>query len=226
MLNGCSSGINTDQVGIVLQGPTIYADPVINCYRIARNVVWSTWEDEPETNIKAIKESGIKLNLIKKPVHTGYWNINLQCLSTYTGVLELAKDPYIKCFVKIRSDIVVDNIEKFIEEVRIATAKDPIAFLGYVTCEGGYLLDYIVGGSLSAMLAFWTPEIKSDSGYPAPEIWLQNRAFPVLREASPNEVFSNYFPFIKLNGYTLYFCKRYRTINEIAATDNRYIVKV
>lgn len=224
MVNDC--GINTNDVGIVLQGPTTYAESTLNCYRIARNVVWSTWEDEPAVNINAIKESGIKLNLTKKPAHTGYLNINLQCLSTYTGILELAKNPDIKYFVKIRSDFVMDNIETFLEEVKCATSKDPIAFLGYVNYEGGYLLDYIAAGSLSAMINFWTPEIKCDSGYPAPEIWLQNRAFPALRGADVNKVYSDYFPFIKLAGYTLYSIKWCKTINEIAANDNSYIVKV
>jgi len=225
MFSSGHTGINTDEVGIVLQGPTVYVEPVVQCYCRANNVLWSTWEDEPEANLKAIKESGIKLNLVKRPVHTGYWNINLQCLSTYTGILELAKDPNLKCFVKIRSDIVIDDIERFIEEVRSALSQNPIAFLGYVDYEGGYLLDYIVAGSLSAMLSFWTPEINSSSGYPAPEIWLQNRFFPLLRGANAIEVFSNHFPFIKLRGYTLYFHKRNTSINQIAASDKRYKVK-
>lgn len=225
MFNGCNSVINTAEVGIVLQGPTVYVEPMVECYRRANHVIWSTWEDEPEANIKAIKESGIKLNLVKKPVHTGYWNINLQCLSTYTGILELAKDPSLKYFVKIRSDIVVDDIERFIEEVRSVISQNPIAFLGYVDYEGGYLLDYIVAGSLSAMLTFWTPEIDSSSGYPAPEIWLQNRFFPLLSGANAIEVFSNHFPFIKLRGYTLYFHKRKISINQIVAADKRFIVK-
>ncbi|SDF43886.1 hypothetical protein [Sporomusa acidovorans] len=225
MIAGGSKNIKTDEIGIVIQGPTAYVDPVVQCYSRANHVLWSTWEDEPEANFRVIKDSGMKLNLTPKPAFTGYWNINLQCLSTYTGILELAKDPRLKYFVKIRSDIVVDNIENFIEEVKIALAETPIAFLGYIEDEGGYLLDYIVAGSLSAMLTFWTPEIKSDSGFPAPEIWLQNRAFPLLREGNAIDAFRNYFPYIKLKGYTLYFYKKNRSINEIAASDGRYKVK-
>lgn len=225
MAIGSSLGINTDEVGFVLQGPTVYVEPVVECYCKAKNVIWSTWDDEPEANFKIIKESGIKLNLVRKPVHTGYCNINLQCLSTYTGVLELAKDPEIKYFVKVRSDIVIDETTKFKEAVKNALAKDPIAFLGYIDHLGGYVLDYIVAGALTPMLNFWSPELRSDSGYPSAEIWLQNRAFPQLREANAIEMFNHHFPFIKLQGCKFYSLKWQIYLNKLIETDKRYVMK-
>lgn len=51
MAFGSNLGINTDEVGIVLQGPIVYLEPVVECYRKANHVIWSTWEDEPEANI-------------------------------------------------------------------------------------------------------------------------------------------------------------------------------
>ena len=45
--------------GIVIQGSTGYVDEVIDLYKDIPNVVFSTWEDEPEENIQLIKSKGI-----------------------------------------------------------------------------------------------------------------------------------------------------------------------
>jgi hypothetical protein len=42
--------------GIVIQGPTTYYKETIEKYKNISNVVWSTWEDEPVTNLNYIKE--------------------------------------------------------------------------------------------------------------------------------------------------------------------------
>ena len=41
--------------GVVIQGSTGYVNEVIDLYEGIPNVVFSTWEDEPEENIQLIK---------------------------------------------------------------------------------------------------------------------------------------------------------------------------
>ena len=43
--------------GIVIQGPTNYYKQIIPIYENIPNVVWSTWDGEPEENILFIKNA-------------------------------------------------------------------------------------------------------------------------------------------------------------------------
>lgn len=72
--------------GIVIQGSTGYVNEVIDLYKGIPNVVFSTWEDEPEENIQLIKSKGIDVIQSPKPSIAGKFNINLQALSTFAGV--------------------------------------------------------------------------------------------------------------------------------------------
>lgn len=71
--------------GVVIQGPTNYCVQVAHLYQHIPNVVWSTWEDEPNDNIEYIQKF-IPVVTNPKPDFSGYLNVNMQTVSTIGGV--------------------------------------------------------------------------------------------------------------------------------------------
>jgi hypothetical protein len=61
--------------GIVIQGPTNYCREIIECYENIPNIVFSTWDDEPQENIEYIKSKGVDIIQSTKPTFSGYLNI-------------------------------------------------------------------------------------------------------------------------------------------------------
>jgi hypothetical protein len=90
--------------GIVIQGPTYYVNEILQIYKDVKNVVWSTWDDEPQENLNMIESSNIVLITSPKPIFPGYLNINLQTLSTIKGINYLESKKIVE-ILKIRSDI-------------------------------------------------------------------------------------------------------------------------
>ncbi len=93
--------------GIIIQGPTKYANEVAHLYEGIPNVVWSTWEGE---DIELIKSKGIETIQSQPPLTPGYLNINYQTVSTYAGIKYL-KDKGITEALKIRGDLKPNNIK-------------------------------------------------------------------------------------------------------------------
>jgi len=92
--------------GIIIQGPTDYASHVVDSYEGINNIVWSTWIDEPLSNIELIKSKGIEVVQIDKPTVTGYINVNFQTLSTYVEGL------------KVRGDMKINNPKLLLELIK------------------------------------------------------------------------------------------------------------
>jgi hypothetical protein len=110
--------------GIVIQGPTNYCKEIIDCYVNIPNVVFSTWDDEPQENIDFIKLKGIDVIQSSKPTFPGYLNINYQTLSTFAGIQYL-KDKGITEVLKIRGDLQPNNIKLLLELLQ----NKPLSFL-------------------------------------------------------------------------------------------------
>jgi hypothetical protein len=137
-------------IAFILQGPTTYYKEIIKSYTGVDNVVWSTWDDEPISNLKFIELSTIKLVISKKPTNTGFMNANLQAISVEEGVKYFDKIPKIKYFVKIRADIIISPLSIFhrrvLEHVSLNNFNGLI-FIGYCRYkQSNYFLDYIVMG--------------------------------------------------------------------------------
>ena len=74
------------EVGFVIQGPTTFCREVVACYSELPYLVWSTWEDEPSNNLTFI-QTNMDLLVNEIPViGGGFWNIHMQCISTYEGI--------------------------------------------------------------------------------------------------------------------------------------------
>jgi hypothetical protein len=163
-------------VGIVIQGPLTYAQKIAVCYSKFRNVVISTWDDESPVMISHFKKRGYQVLLSKKPLNTGHWNINLQCESVVRGMKFFESNPEIKYIIKIRSDILLTNLDELIR--RMENGKIEIATCGYsFNCSYNefHIHDFIVLGTVPAMKKFWTHEHLDTNGQPYPERWLQNK---------------------------------------------------
>ena len=98
--------------GIVIQGPTTYYKEIINKYKDIPNIVWSTWEDEPIENLNYI-EKHIPLILNKKPNINGYLNINLQNITTLSGISYLINQG-VEEILKLRGDIIISDPNKLL----------------------------------------------------------------------------------------------------------------
>lgn len=173
-------------VSVIIQGPTNYCREILPAYRDYPHVIWSTWEDEPKENLDLIRMSGITVNLVSKPINSGFWNINLQCKSTYEGLLtekEVFNNQY--C-LKVRSDFYISNVELLCK--RFIEAGQDLNFLGWANLEDGFVLDYIVFGRYENMTRFWGHIDCSENGKPYPEMFLMRAYYQeedVLRNLKP-----------------------------------------
>lgn len=201
------------KIGIIIQGPTTHVDKMISTYFGYKHVLWSTWKSEPKENLNKIRQSKIKLLTNNLPKHAGVGHVNYQCLSTYNGIKELAKNKNIQIFVKCRQDLVVDNLQQFTRNIECSLAKHQISFLSAHKLKGGYLQDYIVAGGKEQMLKYWKPELNRDSGLPSPERWLQARYFKKSANQKWNEFHKN-LAFISLENIKIYSLKWNFCINE------------
>lgn len=110
--------------GIVIQGPTNYCREIIECYENIPNVVFSTWDDEPQENIEYIKSKGIDIIQSSKPTFGGYLNINFQTLSTFAG-LEYLESKGVTEVLKIRGDLKPNNVKLLLDILK----NKPLSFL-------------------------------------------------------------------------------------------------
>jgi hypothetical protein len=103
--------------GVVIQGSTGYVNEVIDLYIDIPNVVFSTWENEPEENIQLIKSKGIEVIQTPKPLVSGTFNINLQALSTFAGIQYL-KNKGVTEILKIRNDLKPNNVKLLLDVLK------------------------------------------------------------------------------------------------------------
>ena len=101
---------NIKDVGIVIQGPTEHQEKILENIDPNFSYIWSTWDDEPIDNIKAIGKK-IPILLNEKPSFNGFRNINMQCVSSLNGIQALKTN----WIVKVRSDLLWTNQKGVIE---------------------------------------------------------------------------------------------------------------
>lgn len=167
--------MKNNDFSIIIQGPTLYYKEIIDSYKNLYNVLWCTWDDEPLEVITSIKKAGIFVHLISKPQNTGYRNINLQCKSTYEGLIKSKEIYNTKFYLKIRSDFIITNVNLLLKRLCINYQK--INFLGWANMHQGFFLDYIVFGDFESMKRYWHFQDYDNNGHPCPEIFLMDRYF-------------------------------------------------
>jgi hypothetical protein len=102
-----------ESIGVVIQGPIFkqltfkMCDYLIKTYPKVK-VVLSTWENEDISEFKTLLGKNFEICQSKKPSNSGPSNINLQILSTVTGINALSK---FECthILKTRTDVFLGN---------------------------------------------------------------------------------------------------------------------
>ena len=161
--------------GIVIQGPTNYCREVAPIYENVPNVVWSTWEDEPQENIQYIQQY-VPAVLNKKPNFPGYLNINMQTVSTVAGI-EYLKERGVTEVLKTRGDLKITNLQNFLNILAgrsisfLAKAKenqrrDLYYELEYAHYSHDYPVDLIVYGETNVMESMFGFEIQNFNPIP------------------------------------------------------------
>lgn len=175
------------KIFLVIQGHTKFCDEILESIKTTKNVIWSTDDDSNPTDLEKIKKSNVKLVTSKKPNFSGYGNVNLQINSTLQG-LYLAKEMGANYVIKMRSDMVFSDTNKFID---ILNLKNKIYFLAYVNnlksgnlpsekkeidnwilrnnlefknLDGyNYVLDFINYGPIEKMISFWSYPLENSN---------------------------------------------------------------
>jgi len=155
--------------GVVIQGPTNYCREIIDCYQNIPNIVFSTWDDEPQENIDYIKSKNIDVVQTSKPIFPGHLNINYQVLSTYVG-LEYLKSKNVTEVLKIRSDLKPNDINLLLDILRqrplsfLAICKPnirPLYYeLGYNHTSFDFPVDLFLYGSVENMIKCFNFQIE------------------------------------------------------------------
>ena len=139
-------------IGIVIQGPTNYCDQILDNIDTSFDYVWSTWESEPEENLKKIRDK-IKLVTGPTPDFGGVGNLNFQALSTYRGVESLS-NPWI---VKMRGDLLWTGQEELITN-SIKDIQDKENFAGFLSYKPSIqeVHDFVSISSRENALSLWS----------------------------------------------------------------------
>jgi len=101
---------STNNQAIVMQGPLLLQDnftfETLKLYSkliYPKLIILSTWENEDASTLKQIENLGITVLLNKLPEYSGNQNINLQIVSTYSGLIK-AKELGAPYALKTRTD--------------------------------------------------------------------------------------------------------------------------
>jgi hypothetical protein len=143
------------KIAIVIQGPSDYVHEVKNAWKDFKDdIIFSTWEgSEKEYTTDDI----VIFN--EMPSVIGYWNFNLQKISTYNGLLKAKSYGYTHA-IKVRSDYLPTNAKEFIKILN--PDKINVLLWDYTTylwssfpSLNGYFTDHLVFGPIDEMIELW-----------------------------------------------------------------------
>jgi len=132
---------------IVIAGPLTYYQEIINCYDTYPNVIVSTLDNDT-IKLNAIREH-FPVSSLQLDFNPGTGNLNCQTRTTVEGLL-MAKERGATHALKIRSDMIVSDVPKFMD---ILSKKPRLSFLAWH--YHGYLVDYLNYGPIDDMVKFW-----------------------------------------------------------------------
>jgi hypothetical protein len=182
-ITGVADGlIETPKCAIVLQGGIMKKyDFTLETIRIYRKmfptltIIVSTWEDEDPACIELLRNAGAKVVLSKKPEYFGIWNINLQIVSTKSG-LACAKELGIPYTIKSRTDQriyernileTLHNLISYFPPAPWSTLRKRlvICHLAYKYYDG-YFPDMFMFGDTDDLLDYWDARLlKKEAHY-------------------------------------------------------------
>ncbi len=187
------------KTSIVIQGPTNYCKKVLESPISKRDIVWSTWMDEPEKNAEFIRSKNIFTIFNNIPLISGIMNVNLQAKSAYEGTGYSIGD----FIFKTRGDIMWKGLDRLIDILE-KEYNGNMMFLCYQNdAQPNYIADFFSFGTREESLLFWdyqgqnndfrNPETQLFSNYCEKKRWqsiengLQNTKF-FLKHLIKNEI--------------------------------------
>lgn len=147
-------GGSNDDVCLIITGllKDTYVDEMIESYKNIRNKIVSTWNDQDTVLLEKLKNNEFIV------LTNDYPNIktsaNLQSLACYNG-LKKAKELNFNYAIRIRTDIIISDVNKFIE-INLELMKDKLVILYCHNNNAGlYIDDYFIGGHIDKMILFY-----------------------------------------------------------------------
>ncbi len=141
---------------IVIQGPSENVDQIKKSWPSNQKIIFSTWIGYEN---KYTNDDDVIFN--KKPLNPGVKNLFYQKLTTINGLKKAQKDGYTNA-IKIRSDMICKYPSKFIE-----LFTHEMNFFYWHNYNGGYIVDYFMGGKIEKMIELWS--INEGKNYDFPE---------------------------------------------------------
>lgn len=174
-----------------------YIQPLMEMYKDVKYKILSTWKDQPHLHI--FRNNGFIIQLNDYPCHSN--QTNLQLVNIREGCI-LAKKLGFKYVVRMRTDLICNNMVKFLECI---PKDDKLSIIGFIETHTFYIVDFLMASSVETMLKIFDKEQKPGDerfveqylmeewlGYklPAPRTGLQqgdshfNVIYDTLKEAS------------------------------------------
>lgn len=169
---------NFNKTVIVVQGKSLYVDEIKKLYK-DKNVIFSTWKGDE----KYYSDSDIVV-YNEYPNDCGPCNFNLQKITTLNGIYK-AKQLNYEYVLKIRSDMFIENINKFFKILDY----NKFNFLCwhhhevYKKCKG-YLVDYLMFSNIKYMEILW--DINNFHWCKVPEIFITEQYIQKLKNIEIN----------------------------------------
>lgn len=140
---------------IVIQGPTQWLNEIKKSYQNCEwDIIYSTWEEDK--NKYNIGETAI---FNKKPKENGIGNLFYQQITTLNGLKYAEKNNY-EYAIKMRSDMIPTNQKKFLD-----LFNKNMHFFYWHNHDGGYIVDYFMGGKIKEMIKLWQIDEKKTYKY-------------------------------------------------------------
>lgn len=103
-----------DDVFIVIAGYQTYQKDLIEFYKKIKNVIFVIDEDESNEIKNNISKNEFEYIIAKVPQNRGFGNVNIQCASSFQGVMR-AKERGAKYVLRMRSDQIMIKFHEFIQ---------------------------------------------------------------------------------------------------------------
>lgn len=188
---------------LLIQGQDTFIDK-LSLYK-NNDVIFSTWEGNRSNFNHTIR--------LMPPIDPGYGNSNLQFFGWWKGV-ECAKVLGFDYVLKIRADLEISDYKKLLSLLD----PDSLSFLAYHDWDGGYLVDYIIGGPVDII-----EKISSDLYFNHPHNKAtEKQIMDTLKKANVSEV-QYILPLLRDNNITCYSHKWERDLTKSMLEDPLFI---
>jgi hypothetical protein len=188
---------------IVIHGPILYVDRLLQSYNDYKEAVIISTNDITEEYLTRLRDNGYKVLLNKQASIPGRYNFNNRVINTHKGIIEASSLGFDYIF-NIRADIFISDIQKLINKF----STDTIYFPAYHLHDGGYLCDHMLFGNVQFMEKLWNIPVSESNT--APEVQLTHH----FDNIQSNQKIDYIFPILYKENITAYWEKYNKLLND------------